>query len=480
VGPSRGRRDDQPRIPERALSELQLRLTGKVIVPGDVAYDQARAVWNARIARRPGAIVRVTSPEDAAVGLEIARSHGLRLCVRGGGHSVTGHSVVDDGLLLDLVGLDELRIDPGRKVAWLGGGLTWGPVDAAIAEHGLAMTGGQISTTGVGGLTLGGGVGWLMGLHGLTVDHLRSVELVDADGRLRRVSAKDDPELFWALRGGGGNFGIVTRFELDLHQLGPILAGTLIHPIERAADVIRLFAEVSTWAPDELTIMVLLLGAPDQPHIPPELRGRSMALLAPCWAGDLDRGEEVLRPIRAFGPPLVDRVRRMPYPELQAMFDFGSRPGFRNYWRSPFIRPLDEAAIQTIAAYGSGIPTAGSQVLLTNMGGAVARAPDEATAFGHRGAAGYLEIIGKWADGEDGASAIAWADAFADAIEPATTGYAYVNFLDEGEPGGVGRAYPPATLRRLALAKRRYDPDNVFRSNHNIPPAIGRAGEPRA
>jgi FAD/FMN-containing dehydrogenase len=310
-----------------------------------------------------------------------------------------------------------------------------------------------------------------MGLHGLTVDHLRSVDLVDADGRQRHVSATEEPELFWALRGGGGNFGIVTRFELDLHPIGPILAGTLIHPIDRAADVIRLFAEVSASAPDELTIMVLLLGAPDQPHIPAELRGRSMALLAACWAGDLARGETVLRELRAFGPPLVDRIRVMPYTELQSMFDFGSRPGFRNYWRSPFMRAWDEPPIRTIAEFGSRIPTSGSQVLLTNMGGAVARVAEDATAFAHRRAPGYLEIIGKWDDGEDGTAAVAWADAFAAAIEPHTTGYAYVNFVDAAEPGGAGRAYPPATLQRLAAAKAQFDPGNVFRSNHNIAPA---------
>jgi FAD/FMN-containing dehydrogenase len=465
------RHERQNALPAAALAELRSRFPGRVVLPDDPAWEATRAVWNARIETCPAAIVRVASADDVGAGIAIARSHGLPLSARGGGHSVAGHGLVEGGLTLDLRGLDELRIDPGRRVATVGGGLSWGPVDAATAAHGLAMTGGQISTTGVGGLTLGGGVGWLMGRHGLTVDHLRGVELVDADGRQRRVAADQEPELFWALRGGGGNFGIVTRFEFDLHPLGPILAGTLIHPIERAADVIRLFAEVSTWAPDELTVMVLLLGAPDQPHIPPELRGRSMALLAACWAGDLARGETILRDVRAFGPPLVDRIRVMPYTDLQTMFDFGSRPGFRNYWRSPFIQALREPAIQTIADYGSRIPTSGSQVLLTNMGGAVARVRDDATAFGHRRAPGYLEIIGKWDDGADGSAAVAWADGFADAIEPATTGFAYVNFVDATEPGGVGRAYPPATLERLAAAKARYDPDNVFRSNHNIAPA---------
>jgi FAD/FMN-containing dehydrogenase len=460
-------------LPAGALRDLRARFGDKLVLPDDSGWEAARAVWNARIETQPAAIARVTSADDVASAVIVARTHGLPLSARGGGHSVAGHGLVEGGLTLDLRGLDELRVDPDRRIASLGGGLSWARVDAATATHGLALTGGQISTTGVGGLTVGGGVGWLMGLHGLTVDHLRSVDLVDAEGRRRTASPAEEPELFWALRGGGGNFGIVTRFELDLHPLGPVLAGTLIHPIERVVDVLRLFAEVSASAPDELTVMVLLLGAPDQPHIPPELRGRPMALLAACWAGDPERGEAVLQPFRRFGPPLVDRLRVMPYPELQTMFDFGSRPGFRNYWRSPFMRAWDEPAIQAIAEHGSRIPTAGSQVLLTNMGGAVSRISNDATAFAHRGAPGYLEIIAKWDPGEDGTAAMAWADAFATAIEPATTGYAYVNFIDAAEPGGAARAYPPATLARLAAAKARYDPDNVFRSNHNVPPAVG-------
>jgi FAD/FMN-containing dehydrogenase len=346
----------------------------------------------------------------------------------------------------------------------------WGALDAATAAHGLATVGGQISTTGVGGLTLGGGVGWLMGVHGLVVDNLRSIELVDAEGGVRRVTDENDPELFWALTGGGGNFGIATEFEFDLHPVTTVLAGTLLHPFDRAAEVITLFRDVSAGAPDELTLMVLLLQAPSLPIIPPEHRERTVALFAVCWLGDPERGAEVIRPITSYGSPFTNSVRVMPYVELQSMFDFGSRHGFGNAWRSPFLRGLDDAAIATIVDHASRMPTAGSQVLLTNMGGAVLRAPAGRTSFPQREAPFYLEVIGKWNPGDDGGPATAWTETFDAAIRPWTTGYTYVNFLDEVDGRPVADAYDPATLDRLALVKRRMDPDNVFRVNHNVAP----------
>jgi hypothetical protein len=347
----------------------------------------------------------------------------------------------------------------------------WGALDAASAAHGLATVGGQISTTGVGGLTLGGGVGWLMGVHGLVVDNLRSVDLVDAAGGRRRVTAESDPDLWWALTGGGGNFGIVTRFEFDLHPVTTVLAGTLLHPFNRATEMITRFRDLSADCPDELTLMVLLLQAPRQPFIPPEHQGRPIALFAVCWLGDPGRGAEAIRPLTSYGPALVDSVRVMPYVELQSTFDFGSRHGFGNAWRSPFLRSLDDAAIATIVEHAARMPTAGSQVLLTNMGGAVRRAPAGRTSFPQREAPFYLEVIGKWEAGEDGKPATAWADAFEAAIRPWSTGYTYVNFLDELDGRPVGDAFDPATLARLAEVKRRLDPDNVFRVNHNIRPA---------
>jgi FAD/FMN-containing dehydrogenase len=452
------------------LDRLPASLHDAVLAPGTPDYEAARPVWNARVDVRPALIVRPASVEAVVDALGVGRDAGLPIAVRGGGHSVAGHGTVEGGLVIDLVRLDRIAVDPAARVARVGGGVRWGALDRALAEHGLATVGGQISTTGVGGLTLGGGVGWLMGAFGLVVDNLRSVDLVDADGRIRTVSGDREPDLFWALRGGGGNYGIATEFEFDLHPVTTVLAGTLLHPFDRAAEVIARFRDVSATAPDELTLMVLLLQAPRQPFIPEEHRGRPVALFAVCWLGDPDRGREVLRPITSYGPALVDSVRVMPYPELQSMFDHGSRPGFGNAWRSPFLRSLDDAAIATIVEHAARMPTDISQVLLTNMGGAVARAPDEATAFPQRRASFYLEVIGKWEAGADGGPATAWADAFDSAIRPWSTGYTYVNFLDADGGRPLVAAYDPATLARLAELKARYDPDNVFRINHNIAP----------
>ena len=396
---------------------------------------------------------------------------GLTIAIRGGGHGIAGHGTVDDGLVIDLVGLDGIEVDAGRRIVRAEGGVRWGQLDPATAAHGLATVGGQISTTGVGGLTLGGGVGWLMGRHGLVIDNLRSVELVDATGRIRTVSATSEPDLFWALRGGGGNFGVATRFEFDLHPLSPVLAGTLLHPFDRAPEIIRRFRDASAEAPDELTLMVLLLKAPRQPFIPPDHQGRPVALFGVCWAGDPEAGREVLRPILEYGPPLVDSVAVRPYVELQAMFDVGSRAGFCNDWRSPFLGSLDDGAIDVIVDGAARMPTDISQVLLTNMGGAVARVPVEATAFPHRLAPFYLEVIAKWEAGADPGPPRDWAAAFAGAIEPWSTGYTYVNFLDAAGPDAIRRAYDPATLERLSAVKRQVDPDNVFRVNHNVVPA---------
>jgi hypothetical protein len=457
---------------ESLAGQLQGRIGGSVIGPGDTAYEMARQVWNARIDRRPALIARPRSADEVATTLRFGIEQGLTVAVKGGGHSVAGHGIVDDGLMIDLAGLDTIDVDPVARRAIVGGGRSWGPVDAATARHGLATTGGQISTTGVGGLTLGGGVGWLMGRDGLTVDNLRSAEIVTADGRIRRIGPNAEPELFWAIRGGGGNFGIVTSFEFDLHPVSTILGGTVIWEASRTRDVIRLYRDLCDGAPDELTLMVLCLAAPRQPFIPEELQGQPVVAIAACWCGDLAEGEEALEPLRRFGTPLSDRLRPMPYVELQSTFDVGSRPGFMNYWKSPFLAELSDKAIDVLVDGAERMPTAISQVLLTNMGGAVARVPLEATAFPHRLAPLYLEIIGKWEPGADGSAAVAWTDAFRAEIDPFTTGHAYVNFVDdEGPDRSLALSYDDRTLRRLAEAKAMYDPDNVFRVNHNIPPA---------
>ena len=453
-----------------SLDRVPASLRGTALVPGDPGYETARPVWNARVDVRPALIVRPGSPAAVADALRLGREVDLPIAIRGGSHSVAGHGTVDGGLVIDLAAIDGITIDDRARVGRVGGGVTWGALDAATAAYGLATVGGQISTTGVGGLTLGGGVGWLMGAFGLVVDNLAAVELVDAEGARRRVTRASDPDLYWALCGGGGNFGVATKFEFALHPVTDVLAGTLLHPFDRAEEVIRIFRDVSADAPDELTLMVLLLGAPRQPFIPPEHQGKPIALFAVCWLGDEGRGRAVLRPILEYGPALVDSVRVMPYRHLQSMFDHGSRHGFGNEWRSPFLQSLDDPAVATIVEHAGRMPTDISQVLLTNMGGAVRRAARDGTSFPQRDAPFYLEVIGKWEPGGDPGPPRAWADAFDAAIAPWTTGYTYVNFLDEHERRPVGAAFDPATLRRLAEVKRRVDPNNVFRINHNITP----------
>jgi FAD/FMN-containing dehydrogenase len=441
---------------------LPASLAAATTTPDDPGYDDARAVWNARIDVRPALIVRPSSATAVADALRFGREAGLSIAVRGGGHSVAGHGTVEGGLVIDLGALDGIDIDVAARTARVGGGARWSAVDAATASHGLATVGGQISTTGVGGLTLGGGVGWLMGAYGLTIDNLRSVEIIGADGGQRTVSAATDADLFWALRGGGHGFGIVTSFEFDLHPVSTVLGGTLLHPFDRAAEMIAIFRDLSARAPDELSLMVILLKAPRQPFIPLEHQGRPVALFAVCWPGDPGRGAELLRPMTAFRPPLVDALRPLPYVELQSMFDVGSRPGFGNAWRSPFLRTIDDATIEVIVEHAGRMPTDISQVLMTNIGGAVRRPDATATAFPHRAAPFYLEVIGKWEPGADGAAVDAWVDAFDAALRPWSTGYTYVNFLDERDGVPVGAAYDPVTLARLTELRRRYDPDDVF------------------
>lgn len=463
-------------VPRSAVDTLRRALGNRVLVPGDALYEELRPLWNARIDAHPASIVRSASAEDVAVAVRVAAHDASPVAVRGGGHSVAGHGTSDGGIVVHLGGLDHIDVDPVRRVARVGGGLSWGQVDAATARHGLATVGGQISTTGVGGLTVGGGVGWLMRRYGLTIDNLRSAEMVDARGERLRVSAEEEPDLFWAIRGGGGNFGVVTSFEFDLHPVSDVLAGSVLYAMDSSEVVMRLFADVAAEAPPALTMMVLMLAAPNQPVIPPEHRGRPVALFAACHVGDPDEGASIVAPFRSMGPPLADSLRVMPYVELQSLFDEGSRAGFRNAWRSPFLHTVDEELIGVVAEHGSRMPTAISQVLLCNMGGAVADVPEDATAFSHRQAPFYIEMIAKWGEGDDGDAAVAWADEFAAAVEPWSTGYTYVNFLDEGHPRGARLAYHPSTWERLTRLKGRYDPDNLFRTNHNIPPPEGPTG----
>jgi FAD/FMN-containing dehydrogenase len=467
-------------VPERTLQDvsdvsdgdvlrLQTRLRGRLIRPSDDEYNSARRVWNALIDRRPGLIARCAGAADVMACVQFAREHRVLLAVRGGGHSVAGHGVCDGGLLIDLSAMRAVLVDPEARTARVQGGAVWGDVDHETAAFRLATTGGQISSTGVGGLTLGGGVGWLMREHGLTVDNLLSADVVLADGSLVTADAERHPDLFWGLRGGGGNFGVVTSFEFRLHPLERILGGVIVHPAEAAEEMLRFFREYVRDIPDQLTLMLLILSAPRQPFLPAKLHGQPIAAFGVCYSGPLEEGERVLRPLRAFGRPHVDLVRPMPYTMLQTMFDEGSRPGVLNYWKSPYLAELSDAVIERIVAHASRMTSPLSQVLLTHMEGAVKRVPLQATAFSHRAEPYYLEILSKWTEGEQ-AGHVAWAREFAQAMEPYATG-GYVNFMVDDATTDLRRAYTQDAYRRLVALKNRYDPDNLFRVNHNVRPS---------
>jgi len=442
------------------LTDLDRSMRGTVLQPGDVDYDQARAVWNGMIDRRPAAIARCTSVADVVAAVQVARDHGLLLAVRGGGHNAAGNAMCDDGLVIDLSAMRSVTVDPNMRTARVQGGATWADFDRATAEHGLATTGGAISTTGVAGLTLGGGLGWLMRSYGMACDNLRSVEIVTADGAVRRASQTEQPDLFWAVRGGGGNFGVVTEFEFQLHPVETVLGGMLVHPAERATEALRFLRTFNETAPDELTIFTGLMTSPD---------GMPIVAFIVCYNGTVEEGERVLAPLRAFGPPLADLIQPMPYVALQSMLDAGFPHGQQVYWRSDFVTQLTDEVIDTLVEQHRSITSPQSALLLEQLGGAVRRVGPEETAFVHRQADFNLAIIGVWTDPSENDRHIAWARGVHAAVTPFVHG-TYVNYLGEEGQDRVRAAYGDAVYDRLVAVKNRYDPTNLFRMNQNIRP----------
>jgi FAD/FMN-containing dehydrogenase len=455
----------------RSLStELADLVHGTVIEPIHADYDAARRVWNGTIDRRPCALVRAADTRDVAAVLRYARTAGSPVCIRGGGHSLPGHSCIEDAIVIDLAGLRDVTVDPHRATACVGGGALWSDVDTATAAHGLATTGGMISHTGVGGLTLGGGIGWLMRKHGLTIDNLVGAEAVLAGGDVVHATADENSDLFWALRGGGGNFGVVTRFDFRLHPVQTVVAGMVMHPAERAPELLRFFREQTAKAPDELTMLFAFVVAPPAPFVPESLHGTPMVAVLLCWCGDRTRGMEAVAPLREFGPPAVDAIGEMPYVALQSMLDDGAPHGMRYYMKSAYFDALSDDAIAALAqAVRPNSPL--SQVHLHHLGGAVARVGNEATPYGHRQAAYVLNIIAAWPDPESTDAHVGWARSIYDTVAPHASGAAYVNFLGEEGESQVASAYGERNYRRLQQIKRRYDPGNMFRYNQNIRPA---------
>ena len=456
---------------DSAVDGLAAALRGRLLRPADAGYDDARRVWNGLIDRRPALIARCADASDVMHAVDFARRQGLRVAVRGGGHNVAGFGTCDGGLVIDLSPMDTVTVDPAAREARAGGGATWGAFDAATQAHGLATTGGLVSTTGVGGLTLSGGIGWLMRRHGLAVDNLLAVELVTADGRLLRASLEENPDLFWAIRGGGGNFGIVTSFTFRLHPVGPtIYGGAIFYPIDRARELLRFYGDWVRTLPDDLTTMVVFLTAPPMPFIPPALQGTPMIAVPMCYAGPPDNGAAVVQPLRDFATPAVDVVGPMPYLALQTMFDAGAPRGLLAYWKTEYLQALSADAIDTLVRRAGRMTSPLTQLHIHHLGGAVSRAAAGSTALSYRGAPFVLNGVAGWMDPAQTESEIAWARGLAEAIRPLAAGPQYLNFLGDEEDGRVRAAYGEDTYRRLARLKAAYDPENFFRLNQNIRP----------
>jgi FAD/FMN-containing dehydrogenase len=446
---------------------------GQVITPDRPGYDGARAIWNGAIDRRPRVIARCRDTADVAAAVRHARDHGLEIAVRGGGHNVAGTAMCDDGLVIDLSAMRAVSVDPAGRVAKVQGGALWGDVDRETQADGLATTGGIVSHTGVAGLTLGGGIGWLMRKHGLTIDNLLSADVVTADGELLRASELEHPELFWALRGGGGNFGVVTSFEFRLHPIGPVvLAGPILWDAADVGHVLRFYRDFVHDAPDELGTVVRFGTAPPLPAIPEELHWRPVVIVASCYAGRLQEAEEVLRPLRTFGAPLLDLVAPVPYVSHQSGIDATVPHGWEYYWKSSFLPELSDGLIDVIAEHAFLSDSPRSYVALFHLGGAVGRVPDAETAFAHRRVSHAITLDAVWQPGEAyGHHDIDWTRRFLTALGRFRDGV-YVNFLDADEGAGrVVEAYGAQAYDRLASVKAAYDPDNVFHRNQNIRPS---------
>ena len=451
-------------------------LRGALIQPHDEGYDGARAVWNGTIDRHPAVIAECAGTADVIAAVNLAREQDLEIAVRGGGHNVAGTAVCDDGIVIDLSAMRAVWVDPRARTAQVQGGALWSDVDHETQAHGLATTGGIVSHTGVAGLTLGGGIGWLMRKHGLTADNLLSADVVTADGEFIRASDDEHSDLFWALRGGGGNFGIVTSFEFALHRVGPtVLAGPVFWAADDTADVLRFYRDFVRDAPDELGTVIRFGTIPPLPAVPEELHWRPSMAINACYAASVEEGERVLRPLREHGAPLFDLVSSKPYLTHQGGLDSAVLHGWHYYWKSTDLPELSDDLIDVFVDHAFSAESPRSYSMLFHLGGAVSRVDDDATAYTGRNATHNVNINGVWRPEEDeefAESETAWTRRFFDALEPHREGV-YVNFLDADDgTRRVRESYGEHTYRRLAEIKTEYDPDNVFHLNQNIEPTV--------
>ena len=444
---------------------------GQLIHPGDAGFDEARAVFNGMVDRRPALIARCTTADDVVAVVNLARAENLPLSVYGGGHGVTGAAVCDAGIVADMRGMKGISVDANARVARAEAGLTWGEFDAATQEHGLACTGGRVSTTGIAGLALGSGSGWLERKYGFVCDNLLKAEVVTADGRIVHASADENPDLFWAIRGGGGNFGIVTAFHLQLHQVGPIVyGGMLVFPPHGAADLLRAYRDFVRDAPDEVGSGLAFLCAPPEEFVPKEVQGTPVIGIICCYAGPVDEGEAAYKPLRDLGPAM-DLLGPMPYVAVQQLIDGGAPKGMRNYWTADFYDELPDEAVEYLASKSTQPVSPLTQFIVVPGGGAIARVPDDAMAFGQRRAAFNIHYLSMWADPADDEKNIAYTKEVSGAMRKWASGGVYLNFIGDEGISRIEAGFGSEKWGRLRELKKKWDPQNLFRINQNIPPA---------
>jgi FAD/FMN-containing dehydrogenase len=450
-------------LEEAAVQNFADGLRGPLLRPGDGTYDEARKVWNGMIDRHPALIARCAGVADVIAAVRFARTHGILVSIRGGGHNITGNAVCEGGLMIDLSPMKSVRVDPVQRTACAEAGLTWGEYNHETQAFGLASTGGVVSTTGIAGLTLGGGLGWLMGKHGLSCDNLLSADLVTADGQFLTASAEQHPDLFWGLRGGGGNFGVVTSFEYRIHPVGPVLAGMVLHPMAKAREVLQFYRNFARNCPDEALAAAALMTSPE---------GAPVVAIIASYIGDIAAGEAVMTPLRKFGSPFLDTIAPASYVQLNTLFDAAvPYGGVQRYWKSSFLKELGDDLIEILIERSAKMLSPMSMVLVFHLHGAAARVHRNATAFGLRDDQWDYDVISQWNDPAESADHVRWTREFWTAVEPFATGEVYVNHLDSEEATRIQAAYSHGYERLVGL-KNKYDPTNLFRLNQNIKPTL--------
>ncbi|MEN8230504.1 MAG: FAD-binding oxidoreductase [Bacteroidota bacterium] len=457
---------------KETVSSFKNLIEGAVILPGEPEYDESRAIWNGMFDKNPAIIVKCLQADDVSQSVKFARAHQLLIAVKGGGHNSAGNAVCDDGMMIDLSLMQEVHVDPQKQTVKVGGGCLLGTVDKVTQEHGLAVSAGIVSHTGVGGLTLGGGFGWISRKYGLSIDNLISAKVVTADGSIVHASSAENPDLFWAIRGGGGNFGIVVTFEYLAASIGTeVYTGPIVKRFEDAREYLRFHREFVRTMPEEMTIWLVVRHAPPLPFIPEEYHGKLVVLVPFVWLGDPEEGEKLIQPIRDFGETIGDGSGVNPWTGWQAAFDGLVDHGARNYWKSHHIKELPDDCIDTILEYAATMPHEESEVFIPHMEGAPTRVHPTSTAYPHRETPFVLNIHTRWRDPSDDSRAIKWAKDFHEATRPYSQGV-YVNFLSEEGADRVKEAYTEEVWERLVEAKNRWDPENTFRMNQNIAPAV--------